>query len=107
MTADKAFDTALDLDPEHWDARFTKAVSLSFWPPITGKQPEAVSNFQTLIAQQEKSGVTQPHYAQSYLLLGNLYLQQGKTDLAMQTYQQGLGLFPDHGDLKSQLESAK
>jgi tetratricopeptide (TPR) repeat protein len=100
--ADKTFDAALALNPQHWDARFAKAVSLSFWPPMFGKQAEAIQNFQTLIGQQE-SGASKPGYAQTYLWLGNLYLQQGKNDLAKQTYQSGLKQFPADEALLKQM----
>ncbi len=100
--ADKSFDAALALNDQHWDARFTKAVSLSFWPPMFGKQAEAINHFGTLIAQQE-AGPQKPSYAQTYLWLGNLYLQQGKSDLAKQTYGNGLKYFPQDEDLLKQL----
>ena len=100
--ADKAYDAALALNPQHWDARFAKAVSLSFWPPMFGKQAEAIQNFQTLIGQQE-AGASKPGYAQTYLWLGNLYLQQGKNDLAKQTYQGGLKYFPQDEALLKQM----
>lgn len=100
--ADKAFDAALALNPNHWDARFSKAISLSFWPPMFGKQAEAIQNFQTLIGQQE-SGPSKPQYAQTYLWLGNLYLQQGKSELAKQTYQGGLKQFPGDEALLKQM----
>lgn len=54
MKADKSFDDALAIDPNHWEARFTKAVSLSFWPPALGKQGEAIKHFETLLGQQER-----------------------------------------------------
>jgi tetratricopeptide (TPR) repeat protein len=102
IKADKSFDAALALNSQHWDARFSKAVSLSFWPPMFGKQAEAINHFQTLIGQQE-AGPSKPGYAQTYLWLGNLYLQQGKNDLAKQTYQGGLKQFPADAELLKQL----
>jgi tetratricopeptide (TPR) repeat protein len=102
MKADGAFDAALALDDHHWDARFSKAVSLSFWPPMFGKQAEAINHFGTLIAQQE-AGPPKPGHAQTYMWLGNLYLQQGKNDLAKQTYEQGLAKFPQDPGLLKQL----
>lgn len=100
LKADASFDAALALDDHHWEARFTKAVSLSFWPPMFGKQAEAINHFNTLIGQQE-SGPSKPSHAQTYMWLGNLYLQQGKNDLAKQTYEKGLKNFPtDEGLLK-------
>src|SRR5437899_1230557 len=53
MQADKVFDTALSLDPANWEARFTKAVAMSYWPPMINKGEEVIKHFQTLIDQQE------------------------------------------------------
>lgn len=96
--ADKAFDRALALDDRHWDARFNKAISLSFWPPIFGKQREAISHFETLIEQQV-GGPSEDRHAQTYLLLGNLYAQSGDSSKAETTWKAGLGLFPDNESL--------
>ncbi|HET6202718.1 MAG TPA: hypothetical protein VFI25_07935 [Planctomycetota bacterium] len=100
--ADKAWDRALELDSRNWDARFSKAIGLSFWPPIFGKQPEAIRQFETLVEQQE-AGPLQPSYAQTYLLLGNLYLQSGAGDKATAVWQKGLALFPANAELRARL----
>jgi tetratricopeptide (TPR) repeat protein len=102
--SDKVLDEALELDPHHWEARFTKAVGLSFWPAVFGKQGESIAQFETLITQQE-AGPTKPQFANTYLLLGNLYLQSGKNDLAIATWQKGAGLFPDNTSLMTQLKT--
>jgi tetratricopeptide (TPR) repeat protein len=101
--ADQEFDRALEANPNHWNARFSKAISLSFWPPIFGKQEEAAKQFETLIGQQEQSGRRDPEHASSYLFLGNLYAQMGKADKAQETWRQGLVLFPDDAELKAKL----
>lgn len=100
--ADEAFDAALEIDPEHWGARFNKAVALSFWPPVFGKQAAAIQEFETLISQQ--GGMTpDPSHAQSHLLLGNLYQQLGDRDKAIAAWRQGSTLFPDFQALRQQL----
>lgn len=104
--ADKAYDAALALDPDHWDARFGKAISLSFWPPIFGKQPQAIKEFETLLASQSKKPAD-PSHAQTYLMLGNLYAQSGKADKALAIWQQGLAAFPDNAALKDKIALAK
>jgi len=100
--ADGAYDRALALDPQHWDARFNKAISLSFWPPIFGKQGEAISHFETLI-QQQNAGPVESHHAQTYVLLGNLYTQTGNNEKAQAIWNQGLALFPDDPSLAGKL----
>ncbi|MFT7485070.1 MAG: tetratricopeptide (TPR) repeat protein [Candidatus Paceibacteria bacterium] len=100
--ADSAFDRALELDTEHWSARYSKSVSLSFWPPIFGKQSEAISNFETLVTQQE-GNVQEDRYASTYLLLGNLYTQTGQVDRAKAIWNQGLGMFPGDESLLDKL----
>jgi tetratricopeptide (TPR) repeat protein len=92
--ADEAFDRALELDPEHVEARLNKAIALSFWPPIFGKQADAVKQFETLIGQLEGKPLNADH-AQAWLLLGNLHQQQGQQDKALEIWQNGAALFPN------------
>ncbi len=100
--ADQAFDRALQLDPTHWDARFSKAVALTFWPPVFGKQNEAIATFESLVAQQA-SMVQEPHHSDTHLLLGNMYQQIGETQKAIEAWQAGLALFPGNAELAAQL----
>ncbi len=103
--ADQALDAALEADPQHWESRFTKAAALSFWPPILGKQPEAIQQFETLLGQQA-GAAPEPHHAQTHLLLGTLYSQTGQTEKAMATWQTGIGLFPSNAELAKQIALA-
>jgi len=105
MQADQAFDAALALDPQNWDARFTKAVALSNWPAFLGRQPEAISEFKTLIAQQELAAPN-PQHAQTYLYLGNMYVQTGEKQKAIEVWKNGLALYPEDADLLEQLRLA-
>ncbi len=100
---DQAFDAALEIDPNHWGARFTKGLSLSMWPGFLGKKQQAIDQFETLITQQEQSP-SQPHFAQTYLYLGNLYQERGELDKAAETWAKGFGLFPNDADLRSKVK---
>lgn len=104
--ADKAFDKAIALDDHNWDARYMKAVSLSNWPAFLGKQPEAIHNFEVLVEQQSQ-GAVKPEYAQTYLILGNLYQQTGKLDKALAIWQQGQSMFPDVQQFGKQIQLAQ
>ncbi len=100
--ADGAFDAALAIDPANWDARFSKAVSYTFWPPIFGKQKAAIAQFETLVQQQGRMA-PRPGFAQTYLFLGNLYEQTGQGDKAKETWNLGLAAFPNDPDLRKRL----
>ncbi len=106
MKADGQFDRALAIDPNHWEARFSKAVSLSFWPPVFGKQNEAIRQFEILVDQQ-RAGPPRGSHAQTHLLLGNLYQQIGKHDEALAAWELGLSMYPDDEALRAQLAGVK
>jgi tetratricopeptide (TPR) repeat protein len=105
VKADQVLNRALELDPWHWDARFTKAVSLTYYPPAMGKQGEALKHLEILKDQQKKLPPN-PKHAQTYLYLGNLHLQMGNHKKASQIWKEGLGLYPDSAELAVQLENA-
>ncbi len=106
MQADKMFDTALSLDSSNWEARFMKAVAMSYWPPNLGKGDEVIQNFQTLIQQQEAQ-TPQPQFADTYAWLGDQYLKAGHTDDARTVWQRGAALFPADEKLQTKLATAK
>lgn len=102
MNADQTLEAALNLDPANWEARFTKAVGMSYWPAELNKGQEVIDQFQTLIQQQE-SQTPQPQFARSYLRLGEQYQKAGQPDYALQSWQRGAALFPNDDDLKKKL----
>ena len=104
MQADKQFDTALNLDSSNWEARFMKAVAMSYWPPNLGKGDEVIQHFQTLIQQQEAQS-PQPQFADTYAWLGDQYQKAGRADDARTVWQRGAGLFPADEKLQTKLAS--
>jgi tetratricopeptide (TPR) repeat protein len=105
MQADKVFDTALSLDPSNWDARFTKAVAMSYWPAALNKGDEVIQHFQTLIEQQEAQ-TPQPQFGGTYTWLGDQYQKAGRTDDARAVWQRGAALFPEDEKLRARLTPA-
>lgn len=102
MKADKSFAEALNLDPSNWEARFTKAVAMSYWPEQLNKGQEVIDNFTQLITQQEGQQ-SQPQFAQTYLWLGDQYQKIGRNDDAQAAWQRGAALFPDDSTLAQRL----
>lgn len=103
--SDAAFDRALEIDDHSWDARFTKAVSLSNWPAFLGRGPEAIEHFEILL-QQQAEVPPRPQFALTYLFLGNMYQSAGKAEKALETWKAGLARFPDSEDLGRAIELA-
>jgi tetratricopeptide (TPR) repeat protein len=106
MKADQSFDAALALDDRHWEARFVKAMSLSFWPPITGKQDEAVRQFEILRGQQAELPAD-GKFAETYVLLGNLYQSRGEAEKAAAVWKDGAARFPENADLRARAGEAE
>lgn len=103
MKADQTFDAALTLDPANWEAGFFKAMSLSYWPKDLNKSPEVIERFTQLIEQQEAT-VAQPHFAQTYVWLGEQYRKAGQADFADQVWRRGMALFPADPALQKKLD---
>ena len=102
IKADQTFDQALELDPSNWEARFWKALSLSYWPAALNKSDEVIDQFVTLVEQQEKQP-PQPQYAQTYVLLGEQYEKAGYADYAREAWQRGAALFPGDNTFRERL----
>lgn len=99
--ADKAYDDVLAIDGTHWEARFSKAVSYTFWPEFLGKKKAAAEHFQILVDQQEQQPVAD-HQAQTYLYLGNL-LEAREPERAKEVWRRGLTRHPQNAALREKL----
>jgi tetratricopeptide (TPR) repeat protein len=101
IKADGVFDQVLALDENHWEARFTKAMSYTFWPEFLGKKTEAIAHFEHLVNQQDAMPVAE-HEAQTYLILGNL-LEQREPERAREIWERGLRRHPGSTELAQKL----
>jgi len=104
LKADSTFEAALNLDASNWDARFWKTMAMSYWPPELGKGTEVIEQCLQLVVQQEAQA-PQPHFAQTYVMLGEQYKKQGQEQYAQEIWKRGLTLFPGHETLAGKLSS--
>lgn len=86
VSAEEALRFVLFLYPDHSEARFQLADSQR----RQGKLKEAEAGFQQAIRQN-------PSFAPSRVFLGNIYLEQGKTQKAIDQYQVAQGLLEGSG----------
>ncbi|MFM1874106.1 MAG: hypothetical protein RL398_3528 [Planctomycetota bacterium] len=101
MRADKAYDAVLAVDEGHWEARFSKAVSYTFWPEFLGKKKAAAEHFGILMEQQEQHPPQEQH-VQTYLFLGNM-LEAREPARAKEVWERGLRRHPDNAALREKL----
>jgi tetratricopeptide (TPR) repeat protein len=106
MKADQTLEAALNLDPVNWEARFTKAVGMSYWPAELNKGGEVIEQLRMLIQQQE-SEEQQPQFSRTYLRLGEQYEKAGHANDAAQIWGRGASLFPTDPDLRKKVSSAR
>jgi len=106
MKGDRLLETALNLDPRNWEARFMRAASLSFWPEQMNRQPDVIEQFQILIQQQESEAI-RPHFALPYVWLGEQYQKSGDSESAAEIWHRGAALFPNNSELKNKLTSVR
>ena len=105
QTASNAYDAAVKIKPEHWQARFGKAFGISMAPEFLGLKPVAIKQFEELREIQSRQ-VPAKHHVQTYLRLGTLYKDMGNADKAREVWDSGLRRFPDSTVLKGALEAS-
>lgn len=91
---------ALRLDDRNWDARYSLAQH-NYWADMRG---DATRHFETLIQQQGRR-VAEPKHAGAYLWLGNILMDRGDKGKALQTWNEGLQLFPSHQALQERVDA--
>ena len=104
VDSDDAYSHALELDPDHWDARYEKARNMSFWPVAYGGQAQAIRHFEVLVESQRASSPS-PREAKTYVWLGNLYDQQGRRADAEALWREGLARHPQDDWLRKKVEA--
>ncbi len=103
--ADAAFGKALALDESHFDARYSRAVSLTFWPDAFGKGPDAIREFEFL-RERHRADAGIPTMESVYANLVVQYRKAGNAEKAAEVLKEGLATFPDSETLKKFLGDA-
>jgi vitamin B12 transporter len=103
--ANQLLEEALEVDPRHWEARFTLAMNHLNTPEFLGRSGDAIRELETLLEQQG-GRADHPGYAGTYLHLGDLYLRRGREADARAIWSAGAELFPRHAELRARLAGA-
>ena len=93
---------ALEVEPNHWLARYMLALNYYRAPAFLGRSKDAARELDRLIAQQgERNDVRE--YARPYEYRGTLWLRSGWRDSAVVVWQRGHQLFPGDTALRARL----
>ena len=102
--AEQAFTKALEADEAHFEARYSRAVSYTFWPETFGKGPDAIRDFEVL-RERHRGDAGNPAMEDVYVKLGIQYRKAGDAKKAEEALREGLATFPDSAEIRKQLES--
>ncbi len=86
--AEKSFQKAIELKPDHWEARYSLAFGDSMAPEFVGLRPRAIKRFEALIELQEQQAHADDH-ALAYMRLGTLYKDAGNARKARAVWDRG------------------
>jgi tetratricopeptide (TPR) repeat protein len=101
--AEAAFKQAIELDPDHWEARYALAFGDSMAPEFVGLRPRAIERFEELMDLQERGAPSDDHVL-VYARLGTLYKDAGNTAKAREVWRRGLARFPASQELEQSLK---
>jgi tetratricopeptide (TPR) repeat protein len=102
--ADQAFSKALEIDDDHFSARWSKAFSYTFWPDFLGKGPEAIKHFE-ILRERHAGDPQKPMMKEVFHSLGNQYRKAGNFEKAKEVYEEGLKYFPDSERIRKQYDA--
>ncbi len=105
MKAAGQYEKVLEIDPQHWDARYSLAFNWSQWPDFLNKTPDALREFETLREVQE-SQVPIDKHAGTYLQLSLLYRKTGNNDKARAALKDGLDRHPNSDELRKAFDAS-
>jgi tetratricopeptide (TPR) repeat protein len=100
--AEKAFRRAIELDDNHWEARYSLAFGDSMAPEFVGLRPRAIERFEKLMEIQELQAPSEEH-ALVYMRLGTLYKDAGNAKKARDAWERGRERFPKHAGIAEAL----
>jgi tetratricopeptide (TPR) repeat protein len=95
------FTKALELKPS-WIAFYTRGESYLFWPKIFNRAAVGVADLKKAMEIQN-SEPKRDYHMKTYIALGDGYWKTDQLEKARATWQEGLMLFPESGQLKKRL----
>ena len=94
------------IESQHWRARFSKALALSYLPSAFGKKMEAIQQLETL-AESQAELPSRPEHVETFIALGDLYDGEGISSGTYDSWRKGLEAFPKNPRLRERLENSE
>ena len=96
------FDRIIAAHPDLWVAYYCRGMNHLHWPRALRHSDAAAADFQKCLELQRRTGApnAKNYYVRTYIALGDAYAKAGSYDKAVETWREGLGLFPASAELK-------
>jgi len=94
----------LEKDPTSWPALYGRGMNQLHWPKAFRRTAEAVADFKKLLQLQDAHPQTpRPHFALTYIALGDAYVRDGQIEQGVGVWRDGIKRFPENADLQRRL----
>ena len=93
-------------EPDHFEAQFRIAFSLSQYPDFLNRTDDAIAAFEKAIEIEERIGAS-PETAPAYVNLARIHQKSGDPASALEVLERGAEAHPNHEGIGGQLEKLK
>ncbi len=102
-----AFNKAIEKDANSWIAFYGRGMNHLHWPKLFGRAKYAVEDFKKCLEIQAADKTTRGYHVLAYIALGDSYARNDQVSEAVKTWKQGLGKFPNDGELQARLSQSE
>jgi tetratricopeptide (TPR) repeat protein len=100
------FRTVLDQEKDNWIANYGIGMNYQHWPDYFEKNESSLSYFEKCLELQKTTNL-RPYHILTHIRLGDGYVRSGEIKKAIEIWQEGLRLFPNHPDLEERLQAGE
>jgi len=102
--AEEQWKAVIEVQPDHWQARFALGFNYSMYPEFVDHSREAIEHLE--VARRQLTHLPrEPRHAETFPALARMYERQRQPERARAVLDEGRQLFPDHEGIRRAWES--